>query len=79
MRQIGNAALTASGFESVAEFTALYHRDEWSDSEIKVFATGTAILSRGLTDNGLPAIKQRRMAILQGAEGGKRCFLISVP
>ena len=79
MRQIGNSTLTTSGFESVAEFTRLHHRGEWSDSEIKFLATGAVVVSRSLMDHGSLATKQRRMAILQGTESGKRRFLISVP
>ena len=78
-RQVGNATLTVSGFESVTQFARLHHRGEWSDSEIILLAIGMAVISRGLTNYGSIAAKQRRIALLQGTESRKRLFVVSVP
>src|SRR5689334_22714834 len=78
-RQVGNATLTVSGFESVTKFARLHHRGEWSDSEIILLTIGIAVISRGLTNYGSIAAKQRRIALLQGTESRKCVFVASVP
>src|SRR6266581_4738436 len=79
VREVCNATLTAGGFEPVTKFACLHHGGEWSDSEVKLFAIGMAVVPRSFTNYGALATKQRRMAILQGTKGRKCLFVISVP
>ena len=50
VREVGNATLTAIGFESVTKFARLHHGGEWPNSEIELFAIGMAVVSRSFTN-----------------------------
>ena len=79
MRQVCDATLASSGLKSTTNFARLHHRGEWSNSEIKLLAIGMAVILRSRANEGSLATKQRRIAILQGTEGRKRLFVVSVP